>query len=115
MPFDGEKMGAQIGHEGVDLRVAEKNRDPTDPRAVRRQRMRLRVVDHLQTVLEAAQKPVIVYQFRRGRAIDAASSRKTPQRLASRPNLQLADPAAPDQLLGMRGAFDRTDTAPARL
>src|SRR6266567_1119379 len=74
--------------------------------------MGLRVVDHLQAVLEAAQKAVIVDQFSRSRRIDAAGSRKTAQGIASRSNLQLADPAAPDQLLGLGEEFDLPDTAP---
>ena len=53
-----------------------------------------------------------VDQFFRGRRIDAAGTCETAQCLASRPNLQLADPAAPDQLLGLGEEFDLPDTAP---
>src|SRR5260370_14733879 len=112
MPLDRRKMAAQIGHEGVSLRITEEDGDLLDPGAVGRECMGLRVVDHLQTVLEAAQKAVIVDQFSRGRRIDAAGTRETAQCLASRPNLQLADPAAPDQLLGLGEEFDLPDTAP---
>src|ERR1700737_1295824 len=112
MPLDRRKMSAQIGHEGVSLQVTKEDGDPLGPGAGRREGMGLRVVDHLQAVLEAAQKAVIVDQFSRGRRIDAAGTRETAQCLASRPNLQLAAPSAPDQLLGLGEEFDLPDTAP---
>src|ERR1700730_19408070 len=111
MPLDRRKMSAQIGHEGVSLQVTKEDGDPLDPGAVRRESMRLRVIDHLQAVLEAAQKAVIVDQFFRGRRIDAAGTCETAQCLASRPSLQPGDPAAPDKLLGLGEEFDLPDTA----
>ena len=47
MPLDRSEMLAQVGDEEVWLRIAEKHSDAFDPGAVRRQRMGLRVVDHL--------------------------------------------------------------------
>ena len=49
------------------------------------------------------------------RGIDAAGRGEAAQRLAGRPDPQLAQPAAPDQLLGLREEFDFADAAAAGL
>ncbi len=77
--------------------------------------MRLRVVDHLQPVLDAAQEAVVVDQLRGCRRIDAAGRGEAAQRLAGRPDPQLAQPAAPDQLLGLGEELDFADAAAADL
>ena len=68
--------------------------------------MGLRVVDHLQPVLEAAQETIIVDQLRRGRGIDPAGSREPAERLAGRADAQLLQSPAPDQLLRLGEEFD---------
>jgi hypothetical protein len=54
-------MHDQIGDETIGAAVAEKDREAGDALPIRRQSMRLRVVDHLQAMLDAAQKTVILY------------------------------------------------------
>src|SRR5947199_8065932 len=104
-------MGAELGGEPIGIVVAEKNRETFDAVAIRRQAMRLRVVDHLQPVLEPAQKAIVAGQ-RLGRlGIDAAGSGERPQRIAGRPDPELAQPAAPDQLLRLREELDFPDAA----
>src|SRR6266481_8593286 len=73
--------------------------------------MGLPVVDHLQPMLEAAQKPIVVDQIAGGGRIDAPGRGETAERRASRAHPQLAHPAAPDQLLGLREKLYFTDAA----
>ena len=63
VPLDRDEMAKQIGVKRIRLRLAEKDPDSCDPRAVRRKHMRLRVLDHLQAVLETAQEAIIVDQL----------------------------------------------------
>src|SRR6516165_5504844 len=111
MLLDRGEMRADVGDKCVRVSIAEKCRDPFQAGATRRQHMRLRVVDHLQAVLKASEKAVVVNQSCGDRRIDAARSGEAPQRLACRPDLQLVHPAAPDQLLGLRKEFDFPDPA----
>ena len=115
MPLDRGEVSAQIGDEGLHLRIAQKDRDALDPGAVRRKRMGLRVVDHLQPVLEAAQETIVVNQLGRGRRIDPADSREPAKCLAGRADAQLLQPAAPDQLLGLCEEFDLPNPSAAGL
>src|SRR6516165_11197987 len=73
--------------------------------------MGLRIIDHLQTVFEAAQKAVIGDQRRRCRLIDAAGRGEPAQRLAGRSDPQLWHPSAPNQLLGLGEELDLADAA----
>ena len=73
--------------------------------------MRLRVIDHLQAVLETAEEPIVIDQLSGGRGINPAGRGEAAQRLASRTGPQFAQPPAPDQLLGLREEFDFADTA----
>src|SRR5260370_255846 len=68
--------------------------------------MGLRVLDHLQPVLEAAQETIIVNQLRRGRGIDPAGSRKPAECLAGRADAQLLQSPAPYQLLRLGEELD---------
>ena len=77
--------------------------------------MGLRVVDHLQPVLDPAQEAVVLDQRLGRRRIDAAGGGEPAQRLAGRPDPQLGHPAAPDQLLGLGEEFDLADAAAAGL
>ena len=77
--------------------------------------MRLLVIDHLQAVLDPAQKAVIVDQGASGRRVDAAASGQPAQCLAGRADPQLGQPPAPDQLLGLGEEFDLADAATADL
>src|SRR5882724_8639686 len=115
MPLDRGEMPAQVGDEVFPLRMAEECGDMPDADAIRRERMGLRVLDHLQSVLEAPQISVILDQHCRSRGVDAANGRETAQRLASGRDLQLVDPAAPDQLLRLSEEFDLPDSTPADL
>ena len=71
MPLDRAEPGAEFGDERIRVLVAEKRREPRDPGAVGRQAVGLRVLDHLQPVLDAAQKAVMVDQRVAGRGVDA--------------------------------------------
>src|SRR5229473_2478685 len=112
MPLDRAEMGAKIRDETVGLTIAEEHRDPPDPGAVRRERMGLCIIDHLQAMLEATQKPVIVDQLRSAPGVDAPGGREAAQGFAGGRDLQFADPAAPDQLLGLGEELDLPDPAP---
>src|SRR5689334_16299275 len=68
--------------------------------------MGLRVVDHLQPMLEAAQETIIVDQLRRGRGIDPADFCELAECLAGRADPQLLQSSAPDQLLRLCEEFD---------
>ena len=68
--------------------------------------MGLRVVDHLEPVLEAAQETIVVDQLRRGTGIDPAGGCEAAERLAGRADTQLLQPPAPDQLLRLGEKFD---------
>ena len=78
--------------------------------------MGLRVVDHLQPVLDPAQKAVVVDQ-RVARVASsirpAAASRRSASQVGA--DAQLAQPAAPDQLLGLGEELDLADAAAADL
>src|SRR6516165_2056064 len=109
--LDRAEMTEQIGSKSVRMRIAEKDSDPLDPRAVRGQPVRLGVVHHLQAVFEPAQKAVVVDQRRGGAGIDATDRREPAQRLAGRPDPQLPQPPTPDQLLGLGKEFDLPNAA----
>ena len=115
MPLDRSEMSAQIGDEGLCLRIAQKQRDALDPGAVRRKPMSLRVVDHLQPVLEAAQETIVVNQLRGGRGIDPAGCREPPECLAGRADAQLLQSPAPDQLLRLGEELDLANAPAAGL
>src|SRR6516165_5600794 len=115
MALDRTQMRGQVGGEGVRPAIAEKKSEAGDTVPVRRQPVRLSVVDHLQTMLDPAQKSVVLDQRRRGRRIDAPGSGKPPQRLASRADAQLRHPPAPDQLLRLSKEFDLANAAAANL
>src|SRR5271166_4203289 len=111
VPLYRGEVAEQIGDKRIRLRIAEKDPDSGDPRAVRRKHMRLRVLDHLQPVLETAQEAIIVDQLGSCRRIDAAGGGEATQRLAGGAGPQLAHPPAPNQLLGLREEFDFADAA----
>ena len=86
------------------------------PSRVVGQAMGLRVVDHLQPVLDAAQKAVIVDQRRRRSPRRCGRPRRA-RRSASqvgRPRSS-RQPPAPDQLLGLGEELDLADAAAADL
>src|SRR6516165_958116 len=74
MLLDRGEMRADVGDKCVRVSIAEKCRDPFQAGATRRQHMRLRVVDHLQAVLKASEKAVVVNQSRGDRRIDGGRS-----------------------------------------
>src|SRR5262245_19524602 len=77
--------------------------------------MGLSVLDHLQTVFETAQKPIVVDQIAGGSGIDASHRGKAVERLASRRHPERGHAAAPDQLLRLRKELDFADPAAANL
>src|SRR5215472_274379 len=76
VPLDRAEVAKQIADKGICPRIAEKDPDPRYSGVVRWQDVRLRVIDHLQAVLEAAQEPIIVDQISRRRVVDAAGGGK---------------------------------------
>ena len=77
--------------------------------------MGLRVVGHLQPVLDAAQKAVVVDQRVGGGGVDAPGRGQRAQRRAGRADPQRPHPAAPDQLLRLGEELDLADAAAAGL
>src|SRR6266550_7089156 len=114
-PLDRGEMAAKIGGEGIGVAIAEEDRKTRNTVAIGGQAMDLRVIDHLQPVLDPPQKPVILGQPCGRRRIDAAGCGQPPQGGAGRPNAQFRDPATPDQLLRLREKFDFPDAAAAGL
>ena len=115
MPLDRAETRAQLGDERLGIRIAEKCREPGDPGGVAGQPMGLRVLDHLQPVLDATQETVVVDQ-RVGRGlIDLADGDEPAQRRAGRADPQFAQSAAPDQLLRLREELDLANAAAAGL
>ena len=113
MLFDRGEMAAQIGDEPIMVRIAEKGREPGDTVAIGRQAVDLRVIGHLQAVLDPAQKAIVGDQRVGGPRVDAAMCGEAAQRHAGRRHPQLAQPAAPDQLLRLGEELDLADaTAP---
>src|SRR5271154_5286675 len=108
-------MRGQVGDETIGTAVAEKDREAGDALPVRRQLMRLRVVDHLRGVPDTAQKTVVFDQRLRWGRIDTVGRGEPAQRLAGRPDAQLRHPPAPDQLLRLGKEFDLADAAAANL
>src|SRR4029077_9318853 len=76
--------------------------------------MGLPLVDHLQPVLEAAQKTIVVDELLSSRGIDPAGGREQLESLAGRPDPQRLQPPAPDQLLGLGEELDLADPPAAR-
>jgi hypothetical protein len=108
-------MAAKIGGELICFGIAKKGCKAPDAVAIGRQAMHLGVIDHLQPMLDPAQKPVILGQRLGRRRVDAAGCGQPPQGGAGRPNAQPGDPATPDQLLGLGKEFDFPDAAAAGL
>ena len=108
-------MRRQIGGEIIGIAVTEKSCNVRDAVAIVGKAVGLRVVDHLQPMFEPAQKAVIGDQRRGCRGIDPAGIGQAAQRLAGRSHAQLADTAAPDQLLGLGEKLDLADAAAADL
>ena len=115
MPLHIVEMLEQSLGESVAVRVAKKPRKPFKLRALGRQRLRLLVIDHLQAVLDGAQKnvsrlhlvarggvdPAVITEFvEGGERIAVAQRRITP---------------AGDQLLGLCEKFDLANAAAAKL
>src|SRR5262245_54349739 len=109
--------------EGVDERVTEgvgvgKARQPGDSvelPPVGRDDMRLLVANHLQPVLDAAEKEIGFGQFAGSLARDPAAFSQAFECLdgAARPKLRV--PASGDKLLGLGEEFDVADAAPPEL
>src|SRR5215813_4021194 len=111
VPLDRNEMPQQIGDKRVRLRESEKNPDARDPGTVSWKCMRLRIIDHLQAMLETAEEPIVIDQLSAGRRINPAGRAEATQRFAGRTGPQFAQAPAPDQLLGLREEFDFADTA----
>src|SRR5690242_1123300 len=115
MALDRTQMFAQVANERLCLRITEKYGDARNAGTVRRKRVGLRIVNHLQPMFEAAQEAIIVDQLRRGAEIDPARSREPAKCLAGRRDPQLRNPPAPDQLLGLGEKLDLPNASAARL
>ena len=108
-------MAQQLRGEGLDRGKAHEGREPRQPGSVGGKRVRLRVVDHLQAVLDPAQEAVGGGEFGRGLGADASGLRQRRERIASFRLAQRGKASAPDQLLRLREEFDLADAAAADL
>src|SRR5439155_5497125 len=97
--------------EGVRFSKAEKNRQPLDSVTVNRQTMDLRVIHHLQPVLDPAQKTVVRDQRLGRRRVDAAGRGEPAQGGAGRRDPQCPQSPAPDQLLRLGKELDLANAA----
>src|SRR5581483_12459524 len=80
-----------------------------------RQRVRLLVGRHLQTMLNGAKKPIRRVQFLRRCGSDPAALRQLRQSPQRAPVAQFGMPAACDQLLRLRKKLDFANAAAAKL
>ena len=97
------------------VRVAHERREPRQLRRTLRQRVRLAVGHHLQTMFHAAQEEVRGGQFRHGGARNPVGRRQPPQCPQRRGIAQRRVPAAPDELESLRQELDLADAALAQL
>ena len=77
--------------------------------------MRLLVVDHLQAVLDPAQKAIGLDHLVGGLRVDMAGQRQGTQRRAGAAQPQRGVAAAEDELLGLGEELDLADAAAAQL
>ncbi len=99
----------------VAIREARKARELLEPVSIRRQRMGLLVRDHLQAVLNDAQKAVSRDQIVARPAIDPSAAGQRIERLQGRPRAQLRMASAGNELLRLYEKLDLADTATAEL
>ena len=108
-------MAEQILCKGRAALIAEEVRKTLDGLGVVGQRMGLLVRDHLQPVLDPAQKLVGFGQFLARLKGDPVAGRENLQRLQRRAHPQFRMTAAGNQLLGLREKLDLADAAAADL
>ncbi len=113
--LDGRQVAQQLGRKRLERGETEKSRKPCQPGGIGRQRVRLRVVDHLQAMLDPAQEAVRLGQLRRRLGADAPSGGERGERLAGGGLAQRGQAPAPDELLRLSEELDLTDAAAAEL
>ena len=101
--------------EGGGVAVAGHARDHRQPLVVLGQRVGLRVVDHLQAMLDRAQRGVGGGQLVARGAVDPAEFRQRRQHVERAPAAQFRLAAAGDELLGLDEELDLADAAAAEL
>ena len=115
MPLHVAQVGEQSSGEGVAAGEAEKTRKAFEPRAIARQRVGLLVGDHLQPVLDRAQKPVSSCELVARRRVDPVAGGQRVERRQCFAQPQLRVSPASDELLGLHKKFDLADAAAADL
>ena len=115
MPLDRAQVRQQRRGELVAVLEAEKSGKLGKCLALRRQRMRLLIRHHLQTMLDAAQEIVRRRQFVAGRVVDpAAGGERAGVATVERPRRPGCRPPS-NELLGLHEELDLADAAAAEL
>ena len=115
MALHDVQMAEQILCKGRAALIAEEVRKTLDGLGVFGQRMGLLVRDHLQPVLDLAQKLIGCGQFLARLKRDPVAGRQNLQRVQRRAHPQFRMTAAGNQLLGLREKLDLADAAAADL
>src|SRR6185312_11534730 len=113
MPLHLAQMAEENGGEGVAVLVAEEAREAFEPFSLGRQALRLLVIDHLQPVLDRAQKVIRLRHVVARVFADPAAVRELFERGERVAVAQRRIAAARDQLLGLREELDLADSAAA--
>ena len=115
VPLHLAQMAEQRLGECVAILEAGKAREALEAVAVGRQRMGLVVGDHLQAVLDRAQKQIGGFEVGAGVGADPAALGERGQRRQRLAAAQFGMPAAGDELLGLHEELDLADAAAAEL
>ncbi len=111
--LDGAQHREKRFGKGVDVGIAEERRQRRELERIVGKRVRLLVVGHLQTVLDATQQRVVAGEPVRRLFGDLAGASEGAQALDRAADADLGDPASPDQLLGLNEEFDLANAAAA--
>src|SRR3954453_5893151 len=108
-------MANEHGRERITVLITEKTCKALELGAIRRQSLRLLVVDHLQPVLDRAQEAIRRCQIVARGGIDPAFLFELAQRGERLPSAQGGIASAGDQLLRLREELDFANAAAAEL
>ena len=113
--FDPRQVAGQVLREGFEPPIAAEFGEARERRALEGQALRLLVGDHLQPVLDAAQKEVGLAQVLLRPGADPVVGAELAQHVERARAAHLRTAAAEDQLLCLDEEFDLADAAAAEL
>ena len=113
--LDPLEMVEQGGQKGVGRGISHESGEGVEFLSVFRQRLGLTVLDHLQAMLDGAQKIVSDGQVAGGPVLDAAGGHQGVDRAYRRSLAEAGVPSAEDELLRLGKKFDLADAAPSQL